>query len=105
MDASKVGYPRRPPWQGRRRDRRSSDMAETWWTEGQAVNYLTAHYPCETRMNARWLIEEMLEGGHLLARYRRPDDTLVPIDHQEWQRQSDRLAWSGWEREAELGFG
>ena len=77
-------------------------MAEMWWTEGQAYQYLIANRPCENSIDARRIIEGALEDGTLSARYRRSDDTIVPIKREEWARgRRHDLEWSGHAREAE----
>ena len=81
-------------------------MAETWWTQAQAINYLKAHYPCSDGVEARWMIERMLEEGTLYARYRRPDGSVLPIEHDQWWRPPSGgaiLEWTGYKREVERG--
>jgi hypothetical protein len=91
-------------------------MAETWWTQNQAYQYVMANYPCESSPAAYKIIERLLEAGTLSARYRRSDGVPVPIGREEWGRgllpgQSPPdieateslgpLEWSGWRREEE----
>ena len=86
-------------------------MAEAWWKEGQAYVYVAAHFPCESPLDARLMIERMLEEGTLSARYRRPDGTIVAIKRQEWLRRPPphieatdwvgELDWSGYNQEVE----
>ena len=64
-------------------------MAETWWTWGQAVSYVPAHYPCDSPSAAGWMIEDMLEYGLLTARYEGADGAITPIEPQEWERSRD----------------
>jgi hypothetical protein len=83
-------------------------MAETWWDEDQASQYLAANAPFGDRRLAREEIKRMLEEGKLQARYRRPDGTLIPIEMREWRRKDPlagfgvgELEWSGFEQEYE----
>jgi hypothetical protein len=86
-------------------------MTGLYWRDERAYSFVCANYPLEDRLQARLLIERMLEEGRLSSQYRRPDGSTIAIKREEWVRRAQppgfetdgvgELDWSGYQAEVE----